>query len=181
MNSKKEITPSDYWLQNPTTDNWLPTPACAYAEHRFLTFLRLLKHENLVRINEVTILSNYSLKRTNVITLKKISSLPINFGEDTHLVLTGHLAGTICLEIDPEKVIAFRPLTNHDRIEISLLKDKLVNRSLSSHLKQTKQEIQHFGIIPAILKALEDLNLDHDPENLIKNSKAYAKQSPTKI
>lgn len=170
MKSKQQeiITPSEWWIQTFTQDiktsDAYPSPACEYAEHRYLSFLLLLtqleKQQAKKRVKPVTLFSYDSSKDTQATAIQKVtlrsSSLfgktkKYNFYESTHLVLTGPLAGTVTDFAELSQYHAYRkrglkaqtilnairPLHNHVQILNNIGNEIALLNSLP-HIKQEK-------------------------------------------
>ena len=207
--SAEIVKPQDWWVQafsqSPKTDESYPTPACDYAEHRFLAFLVILlqleRKKAKKRVETVRVFSYDGSLETEATGIQKnrVSSYTgmrprsYHFYEETYLLLTGQLAGTIA-EVGQYNayrkrgkklttVTAIRPLHPHTEIAHNLeLERRLVDgRSdirkepklvhVIKLLERTKKLIGKRGYIPALIYILEQLGLEHNAATIRYNGK----------
>lgn len=109
-----------------------------------------------------------------------------SFGEATHLVLTGSSAGSLAknfnYQINNKSAHIIGPIHSHDNINsnlsIILLHIKNKNRIFSENPKkmlqiylEVQKQIKKHGYMNALLIALKESSVPHDPEMILENSK----------
>lgn len=211
LSSAETFNPQDWWaykeLKNEPNPDYYPIPVCEYAEHRFLAFLLMLEKISKKRKNfknsfvVPTNIFSYDGQRELVATgiQKQLLSTGVGkkrliyrFTEESYLILTGKLSGSICVPSPYFKkkkknkaysVQAYRPIHNHEKIleKIKIEIQSLYKNKSEYHghkielLELTSELIKTHGYIHAIIHCLEQLNFEHNSERIIYNSTQHEK------
>lgn len=196
---------NEWWLRSPhNVDkiNFFEDPVCKLTEHRFIAALLLLleEKEEITDINElvdkVTIFNSSATQSTKAVAVYKRSiirprSKGLNLGAETHLIVTGQLAGSVALRSDVPNTDLFfvnstpvqtlRPLipTTHVHamldIEINKLKSKKYEDEFSKQialLVRAQEIIQHYGYMGALFHLLNQLlEIPIDEKSMLHNSR----------
>lgn len=167
------VQPKLWWIRDTETkEHRYPSPACTYAEHRFLSFLILLnkiskKNKKLEQkvVRPLLIYSYNSDKTLDATGILKTSlserlslgkSTKYSFYESTYLVLTGELAGTVANPAEFHiyrkrknpgiPVTSYRPLQDHGEI-LDLISTEIELLRARAHIKQETERTHQIQLL----------------------------------
>lgn len=165
---------NEWWLRSPDNRdkiNFFESPVCYYTEHRFIALLLLLLEEKgqisdkKQLTQEVTIYNKSATKSTRAVAIHKKSivqprSRYINLGSESHLIVTGTLAGSVAVQGDILNNSLFFADTTPVQLFRPLIPSKKVTATLEREIYQysgKEYDKQFPGQIPLLIKTQEIL------------------------